>query len=91
MQLCIPRVDMCYTKEYIFSIMCRLQWGKIGKITESNPKDNADYRCVMIDIVWNDTIENDDFKSRLKNGSYINIVHDTSSYKFWRIMESNKR
>lgn len=91
MQLCIPRVDLCYTKEYIFNIMCRLKWGTIGKLSESRPKNNADYRCVMIDIVWNDNIENDDLKTRLLNGSYINIVHDASSHKFWRIMESNRR
>jgi len=92
MQLCIPRVDTSYTREYIFNIMNRLKWGKICKITESKPKNNTEYRCVMIDIVWNDTTtDNDDFKSRLLNGSYINIVHDSMSYQFWRIMESNRR
>ena len=92
MKLCITRVDISYTKEYIFSIMCRLKWGKICKITETRPNNNTGYRCVMIDIVWNDTTtENDDFKSRILNGNYINIVHDASSHTFWRIMESNRR
>jgi len=44
----------------------------------------------MISINWNDNNENDDFKSRLLNGDYINVVHNTSSPKFWRIMESNR-
>ena len=89
MQLCIPRVDTSYSREYIFSIICRLKWGRIVKIFESKPKNNADYRCVMISINWNDD-ENADLKSRLLNGDYINIVHNSSSPQFWRIMESNR-
>lgn len=90
MQLCIPRVDTSYTREYILSIIFRLKWGKIEKIFESKPKNNTDYRCVMISINWNDNNENSDLKTRLLNGDYINIVHNTSSPHFWRIMESNR-
>ena len=60
MQLCIPRVDTSYTRDYILSIICRLKWGKIEKIFESKPKNNTDYRCVMISINWNDNNENSD-------------------------------
>jgi hypothetical protein len=90
MQLCIPRVDTSYTRDYILSIICRLKWGKIEKIFESKPKNNTDYRCVMISINWNDNNENSDLKSRLLNGDYINIVHNATSPQFWRIMESNR-
>jgi len=44
----------------------------------------------MISINWNDNNENGDIKSRLLNGDYINIVHNTMSPQFWRIMESNR-
>ena len=91
MQLCIPRVDTSYTREYIFGIICRLKWGRIEKLVESRPKNNTDYRCVMINIVWNDDNENTDLKNRLLDGNYINIVHNKTSPQFWRIMESNRR
>jgi len=90
MQLCIPRVDLSYTRDYIFSIICRLKWGRIVNISESRPKDNAVYRCVMINIKWNDNNKNGDLKTRIVNGGYINIVHDSQSPQFWRIMESNR-
>jgi len=91
MQLCIPRIDTSYTRDYILGIICRLNWGRIEKLTESRPKNNTDYRCVMINIVWNDDNENADLKKRLLDGKYINIVHNKTSPKFWRIMESNGR
>jgi hypothetical protein len=90
MQLCIPRVDTYYTRDYIYSIINRLNWGRVVKLYETRPKNNTDYRCIMINIDWNDNNENGDLKTRLKNGSYINIVYDTLSPRFWRIMESNR-
>ena len=90
MQLCIPRIDTSYTMYNITTIICKLKWGKLIKISETRPKNNADSRCVMINIDWNDNNENGDLKTRLLNGGYINIVHDSLSPHFWRIMESNR-
>jgi len=90
MQLCIPRIETIYTREYIFSIVRKLKWGEIAKLLESIPKNNTDYRCVMIDIEWDDTNGNTDLKNRLLKGQYINIVHDETTPQFWRIMESNR-
>jgi hypothetical protein len=90
MNLCIPRLDVSYTIYDIRAVICKLKWGRILKIFESKPKNNTDYRCVMINIEWNDNIQNEDLKTRLSKGGYINIVHDTLSPQFWRIMESNR-
>lgn len=88
MHLCIPRVYTYYSREYIYNILCRLKWGRVIKIFETRP-NNTDYRCVMINIEWNDN-NNGDLKARLMNGSYINIVHDNIEPQFWRIMKSTQ-
>jgi hypothetical protein len=88
MQLCIPRIDTTFNRDYIFKTICRLKWGRIVKLYESRPKNNTNYRCVIIDINWNDK-SNGDIKERLHDGNYINIVHDNNSPYFWRIMKSN--
>lgn len=90
MQLCIPRVDTFYTRDYILDILYKLNWGRIIKLNESRPKNNTNYRCVMIHVDWNDNNETNDLKTILKNGGYVNIVYDINYHQFWRIMESNR-
>jgi len=89
MQLCIPRVEISYKREYIFNVLCRLKWGRIKSIYESRSRDNENYKRVLINIDWNNKLQvNDDMKQMLIDGSYINIVHDKTTPFFWRIMMS---
>jgi len=90
MQLCIPRVDTSYSRDYIFKTLCKLKWGRIQKIYETTSRDNDKYKCVLININWNDN-ENQDFKERLIDGGYINIIHDKMSPYFWRILLSTRK
>lgn len=89
MQLCIPRIDIKYEKDYIFDVLCKLNWGHVNKIYETYSKDDKNYKRILINIDWNDRIEkNNDIKKLLLDGKYINIVHDKSTPFFWRIMQS---
>jgi len=87
MQLCIPRVEITYKREYIFNTLSRLNWGRIKSIHESRSRDNENYKRVLINIDWNNK-ENNDMKEMLVDGKYINIVHDKTTPFFWRIMVS---
>lgn len=88
MQLCIPRVEITYKREYIFNVLCRLKWGRIKSMHETRSRDNENYKRVLINIDWNNTNKNDDLKEMLLKGKYINIVHDKTTPFFWRIMLS---
>jgi len=90
MQLCIPRVDTSYNRDYIFTTLCKLRWGRVNKINESPSRDDKNYKCVLINISW-DNNENSDLKERLERGDYINIIHDSNTPYFWRILKSTRR
>ena len=88
MQLCIPRVEITYKRDYIFNVLCRLKWGHIQSIYETRSKDNENYKRVMINIDWTNKKNTEDLKELLLKGDYINIVHDRTTPFFWRIMMS---
>ena len=53
--VCIPKVSVKTTSQYIFGVFCALKVGFIEKLTEVPIKNDPEYKRVFIKIKWNQT------------------------------------
>lgn len=83
--ICIPRVDITMSRNYIFNKLRLANFGKIIKIIEIPLKKDENYKRIIVKIRWN---ENDkraiEFRDKLNNGESIILVHEMPW--FWKII-----
>ncbi len=78
--VCIPRVDVKITKQYIFGIFCALKVGFIERITEVPSRNSEDYRKILIKIKWNKNERTKYIMDRFTNGQNIKLVYSDPWY-----------
>lgn len=85
--ICIPRIHIEITKEYIFK---KLKEGKIGyikNIQEIPLRNEPNYKRIIIKLEW---IDNDNSKKIEKKiyeeGGYINYVYEMPNY--WKMVQT---
>jgi hypothetical protein len=87
-ELCIPRVSVNITKEYIFEVLRKLKWGYIVRIHEIPSKGNIEYKRIIIRIQWN--TKNEDIKKIyeriIMENEPIYIVYEMPFY--WKIVKN---
>lgn len=88
--LCIPRIDINTSKQYIFTTMCKLRWGHISILNEIPLRNDQTQKRVIIRVKWNATVDTET-KDRLNDGDTLKLVHDINSPWFWRIMRVRDR
>ena len=57
-ELCIPRISVEITREYMFQCFYKLKWGRIMRIHEIPLKVNPRFKRIIIRIQWNLEDEN---------------------------------
>ena len=87
--ICIPRMEMATTKEYILNTLSSLHIGKIDKITEIPLRNDPAYKRIIIKIHWNEKNETViNIKERLQQPTgTIKIVHNMPWY--WKVVSTH--
>lgn len=88
--ICIPRILSNVTKEYIHSIINKLELGIINRIDIIRSKNMCNKAFVNFSK-WNEGGNADIVKERLLNGKDIKVIHNDPW--FWKIVifrETNK-
>lgn len=81
--LCIPRMDLSTSKNYIQQTLCNLKWGKILYINEIPLRNDPTQKRVLIRIKWNSSNE---YQDRINKGDSIKLVHSDKSPWYWKIV-----
>jgi len=86
--LCIPRIEVSVTKEYILGVFTKLKIGYIENIQEIPLHKNKDFKRIIIKINWSETSPTaKNILTRLDNNETIKLVHDMPW--FWKIVSTN--
>jgi hypothetical protein len=90
-ELCIPKVSNEITRNQIFKIFCKLNIGFISKIIENPLRNDANYKRVVICVVWdNSQPVATEIQEILKSpNQYINLVYNMPWY--WKIYLNQPR
>jgi|UniRef100_A0A6C0DKM7 hypothetical protein len=83
--ICIPRVDISISKDFIYNTLSELRIGKIHKIIEIPLRNEFSYKRIIIKIQWNNNepITHNIKKHLYETGSF-KIVYDMPWY--WKIV-----
>ena len=81
--LCIPRIEIDTTKEYIFNIFQKLRLGFIKNIKEIPLKNDKKHKRIIITIELNENPLSINIMSKLNNNETIKIVYDMPDY--WKV------
>jgi hypothetical protein len=84
--LCIPRMELATSKNYIHQTLTKLKWGSILKINEIPLRNDPSQKRVLIKIRWTD--DSNRYKDRIDKGDSIKLVHSENSPWFWKIVQS---
>lgn len=76
--LCIPRIPNTLSKEYIFSLFRRLNWGYIEQIRESQLTKEKGYKRIVIKIRFNKN--NVEILNKINEGETLKLVYDDPWY-----------
>jgi len=83
--VCIPRMDITVTKEYIFKIFSKLKIGYIERIIEIPLRNDSKHKRIIIKFRWNEmNPKSKDIKSRLEKNETIKVVHNMPWY--WKMV-----
>ncbi len=82
--LCIPRMEITTPKQYVFSTLCKLNWGHISILNEIPLRNEPMQKRILIKVRWDSTSE--DVRTRIQNGDSVKLVHDINSPLFWKIV-----
>ena len=86
--LCIPRVDVATSSEYIFKKMCKLNWGYIQKVIEIPMRNDPYQKRIIVKLKWNNNPETIEYKEKIKKGESIKVVHSPDEPWFWKIVQT---
>ena len=84
--LCIPRVSIHITKDFIYKIFQQVDFGKLDRIDVINKKSQKgeEYKCVFIHFKnWNNNDKINKIKKRILTKNDVKIVYDFPW--FWKI------
>ena len=82
--ICIPRVDSCFTKDFIQSIFNNCQLGNIDSIDiVPNHKENAKFNRIFVHY---SSMTSEFHLTRLLNGSSLKVVYEGPW--FWKCVQS---
>jgi hypothetical protein len=83
--LCIPKVDVGVSKDYIYKTISKLKIGNIQNIIEIPLRNDPNYKRIIIKLFWNENeprIKN--IKKNLCESGSLKIVHDMPWY--WKVV-----
>lgn len=87
--LCIPRISVNFTKNYINEKIRKLNWGFIENINEIPLLKEKDFKRIVIKLKWNNNSSTIHYKNLLNQGNCVKLVYDTNLPWFWRINKFN--
>lgn len=86
LSICIPRVDISVTKDYIFKVFCNLQIGYIRQIVEIPLRNDITGKRILIFLFWKrDSV----FEQTLRSGQSVKVVH--AFPQFWLCKANHKK
>jgi uncharacterized membrane protein YhiD involved in acid resistance len=86
--ICIPRIDIEQTKEYIMEKFQQLDIGQILSIKEIPLRnDNKHKRIIILILLYQDKQQSVELYNRLKNNETIKLVYEMPWY--WKIVSTS--
>jgi hypothetical protein len=83
--LCIPKVDVNISKDFIYKTLSNLRVGHIKNITEIPLRNDPKYKRIIIKLFWNDNEQRiQDIKKNLCELGSIKVVYDMPWY--WKLV-----
>ena len=82
--LCIPRMELSVSRDYIYSIFNRLNVGHIEHLNEIPLRNESDHKRVILRIRWNQSPTAINMRQFLNEKGYVNIVYDMPW--FWKVV-----
>lgn len=81
--LCIPRIESSISKDYILSILNKLNVGYINKIYENPLRNDTTKKRIIIQIKWYNNMRSIMIQEELKKNKNIKLVYNMPWY--WKI------
>jgi hypothetical protein len=78
--ICIPRVNSNITRQFIFSIFCKLKIGFIEKIVEFPSRVDPDAKRIIIYVKWNNSELSEYIQNRFDEDNNVKVVYTMPWY-----------
>jgi hypothetical protein len=82
--ICIPRVELSVTKDYIYKTLMNLQIGNIEKIIEIPLRNDPTHKRIIIKLNWNKNSSSLNMQKILRTSGSVKLVYDMPWY--WKIV-----
>ena len=86
--ICIPKIELSTTKEYILNIFNNLNIGKINRIIEIPLRTDPKNKRIIIQLKWGNSEKSIKIQEILNTGS-VKLVHDMPWY--WKIVKTESQ
>lgn len=80
--ICIPKVDIKLTRDYIYNKLCKLNLGRIDRIIEIPLYHDPNHKRIIIKLQW---YKNSEIEAYLAKNGNIKLVYDMPWY--WKVYE----
>lgn len=78
--ICIPRIDANVSRQFIFSVFCKLKIGYIDKILEFPSRVDSGSKRIVIHVKWNKSELAEYIQTRFDEDKNVKIVHTMPWY-----------
>lgn len=83
--ICIPRIELSVTKEYVQKILSEMRIGSIKQIIEIPLRNEPSYKRIIIKLEWNNYMQSSiNIQRQLADRGSIRLVHNMPWY--WKIV-----
>ena len=82
--ICIPRMEMNISIDYIRKTFDKLGIGKIHKITEIPLRTDPNYKRILIDVSWIKNAKSEYILNRFQEGKNVKLIHGGPWY--WKMV-----
>lgn len=86
--ICIPRLELSVSKDYIHRILSDLKIGSIKQIIEIPLRNEPSYKRIIIKLEWNNYAQSSlNIQKQLADRGSIRLVHNMPWY--WKIVTTH--
>lgn len=78
--ICIPRVDVNVSRQFIFSVFCKLHIGFIEKVLEFPSRVEPGSKRIVIYLKWNKSELAEYIQTRFDENKNVKVVHTMPWY-----------
>jgi len=86
--ICIPRIELSVSKEYVQKILSEMRIGSIKQIIEIPLRNEPTFKRIIIKLEWNNYMQSSvNIQKQLADRGSIRLVHNMPWY--WKIVTTH--